>query len=78
MARTATDSLLVDHARRELALLGEDQFVIDGLCRVVQAFADMGHSERTDEEVLRDRLDTAETALRRIREALLTDEAATD
>lgn len=37
-------SNLVDHARRELTLVGEDQDVIDGLCRVVQAFADMGHS----------------------------------
>ncbi|MGY0062862.1 hypothetical protein ACWY4P_41055 [Streptomyces sp. LZ34] len=35
---------LVDHARRELRLVGEDRDVIDGLCRVVQAFADMGHS----------------------------------
>ncbi|MFI5687920.1 hypothetical protein [Streptomyces sp. NPDC051636] len=37
-------SNLVDHARRELTLIREDQDVIDGLCRVIQAFADMGHS----------------------------------
>ncbi|WP_445520417.1 hypothetical protein [Streptomyces sp. NEAU-174] len=37
-------SNLVAHARRELRLVGEDRDVIDGLCRVVQAFADMGHS----------------------------------
>jgi hypothetical protein len=37
-------SNLVAHARRELRLIGEDQFVIDGICNVVQAFADMGHS----------------------------------
>jgi hypothetical protein len=40
----ATESNLVLHARRELRLIGEDQDVIDGLSRVVQAFADMGHS----------------------------------
>ena len=37
-------SNLVTHARRELRILGEDQDVIDSLSRVVQAFADMGHS----------------------------------
>ncbi len=37
-------SNLVDHARRELALIGEDPETVKGLCRVVQAFADMGHS----------------------------------
>lgn len=37
-------SNLVDHARRELKILGEDQQTIDGLVRVVKAFADMGHS----------------------------------
>lgn len=37
-------SHLVEHARRELALIGEDQWITDGLCRVVAAFADMGHS----------------------------------
>jgi hypothetical protein len=39
-----TQSNLVTHARRELRIVGEDQDVIDGLSRVVQAFADMGHS----------------------------------
>jgi hypothetical protein len=35
---------LVAHARRELQLIGEEPDTIRGLCRVVQAFADMGHS----------------------------------
>lgn len=39
-----SESNLVAHARRELRIVGEDQDVIDGVCRVVQAFADMGHS----------------------------------
>jgi hypothetical protein len=38
------ESNLVAHARRELRLIGEDPDTITGLCRVVQAFADMGHS----------------------------------
>ena len=38
------ESRLVEHARRELRILGEDPATIRGLCRVVQAFADMGHS----------------------------------
>jgi len=38
------ESNLVAHARRELRLIGEDTHTITGLCRVVQAFADMGHS----------------------------------
>lgn len=37
-------SNLVDHARRELELLGEDEETINGMLKVVQAFADMGHS----------------------------------
>lgn len=37
-------SNLVNHARRELELLGEEPETIGGLLRVVQAFADMGHS----------------------------------
>jgi hypothetical protein len=37
-------SALVQHARRELELVGEDPETVEGLCRVVQAFADMGHS----------------------------------
>lgn len=37
-------SNLVDHARHELTLIGEDPDTIDGLLRCVQAFADMGHS----------------------------------
>lgn len=37
-------SNLVEHARRELELIGEDPDTIDGYLSVVQAFADMGHS----------------------------------
>lgn len=37
-------SNLVTHARRELVLIGEDPETIDGLLKVIQAFADMGHS----------------------------------
>ncbi|THA29226.1 hypothetical protein E6R18_25305 [Streptomyces sp. A1277] len=40
----ATESNLVAHARRELIILEEDRDTIRGLCKVVQAFADMGHS----------------------------------
>lgn len=42
--RPAEDSPLVAHARQELRLIGEDDFVITGLCKVIRAFADMGHS----------------------------------
>lgn len=42
--RPSEDSPLVAHARRELRLIGEDDFVITGLCKVIRAFADMGHS----------------------------------
>lgn len=38
------ESNLVAHARRELRIIGEDTDTTRGLCRVVQAFADMGHS----------------------------------
>lgn len=38
------DSPLVHHARRELRIIGEDPATIRGLAKVVQAFADMGHS----------------------------------
>lgn len=39
-----TESNLVAHARRELRIIGEDRDTIRGLSRVIQAFADMGHS----------------------------------
>jgi hypothetical protein len=42
--RPREESNLVAHARRELRIVGEDQDFINGVCRVVQAFADMGHS----------------------------------
>lgn len=38
------DSSLVDHARRELELINEEPSVIAGYLKIVQAFADMGHS----------------------------------
>lgn len=37
-------SNLVEHARRELEAVGEDPQTIEGLLKVIQAFADMGHS----------------------------------
>lgn len=37
-------SNLVKHARRELELIGEDPEFIKGYLKVIQAFADMGHS----------------------------------
>lgn len=37
-------STLVEHAKRELEILGEDPETIDGYLKVIQAFADMGHS----------------------------------
>lgn len=37
-------SNLVEHARRELRLSGEDDDVAEGIVHVVQAFADCGHS----------------------------------
>lgn len=35
---------LVDHAKRELALLETDPWMVEGLVKVVEAFAEMGHS----------------------------------
>ncbi len=35
---------LVDHARHELALIGEDQDTADGIVKVIQAFADCDHA----------------------------------
>ena len=37
-------SNLVDHARRELELIGEEPETVAGYLNVIQAFADMGHS----------------------------------
>jgi hypothetical protein len=37
-------SNLVNHARHELELVGEDETTIEGYLRVIQAFADMNHS----------------------------------
>jgi len=38
------ESNLVEHAKRELALLGEEPEVVDSYLKIVQVFADMGHS----------------------------------
>lgn len=35
---------LVEHARRELELLGEERDTIDWYCRVIEEFASYGHS----------------------------------
>lgn len=37
-------SNLVEHARRELEILGEEPETVKGYLNVIQAFADMGHS----------------------------------
>lgn len=42
--RELSDSNLVRHAKRELELLGEDSDFIAGYLKMIQAFADMGHS----------------------------------
>lgn len=44
-------SNLVDHARRELALLGEDPWVTDGVVKVVSAFVEMSHTGSSAEAV---------------------------
>jgi hypothetical protein len=48
---TTTDSNLVKHARRELALFGEDEWVTEGVVKIVSAFAEMGHSGSSAEAV---------------------------
>lgn len=45
-------SNLVDHARIELELVGEDEATIDGLISVIQVFADMGHSGTSAEAAI--------------------------
>lgn len=37
-------SNLVEHARRELSIVGEEPEFVEGYLKVIQAFADMGHS----------------------------------
>lgn len=37
-------SNLIEHARRELKLVGEEAGTIEGYINVIRAFADMGHS----------------------------------
>lgn len=51
MATTSTDSPLIDHARRELALIGEDEWVTKGIVKIVSVFAEMGHSGSSAEAV---------------------------
>lgn len=43
-AERKTMSNLIEHARRELEILGEEKSTIEGYLKVVKAFADMGHS----------------------------------
>lgn len=38
------DSNLVKHAKRELELLGEEEWVVNGYLRMIKIFAQMGHS----------------------------------
>lgn len=40
----ADESNLIAHARRELEIIGEEPATIEGYLKVIQAFADMGHS----------------------------------
>ena len=42
--RPRTGSNLVTHAQRELDIIGEDEETTQGYLRIIQAFADMGHS----------------------------------
>jgi hypothetical protein len=44
LRRRRPDGNLVAHAKRELALIGEDQDVIDWYVTVIRAFASYGHS----------------------------------
>lgn len=37
-------SNLVDHARREMEIIGEDEWTKNGILKCIRAFADMGHS----------------------------------
>jgi hypothetical protein len=38
------ESNLVKHARRELSIIGEEEDTIEGVCKIMQAFSDMGTS----------------------------------
>lgn len=38
------ESNLVAHAKRELKLLGEDEYFVNEYLKMIQIFADMGHS----------------------------------
>ena len=39
-----SESSLMIHARRELELLGEEPEIVEGYLKMIQIFADMGHS----------------------------------
>ena len=41
---TPRESNLMIHARRELELLGEEPEIVEGYLKMIQIFADMGHS----------------------------------
>ena len=41
---TPSESNLMIHARRELELLGEEPEIVEGYLKMIQIFADMGHS----------------------------------
>lgn len=43
-AESESESNLMVHARRELQILGEDPEVVEGYLKMIQIFADMGHS----------------------------------
>lgn len=65
-------SNLVEHARYELELLGEEPETIEGYLKVVQAFADMGHSGASAEVAI----PTLERLLRFMNLTPLTDDPA--
>lgn len=41
---TESDSNLIAHAKRELEMIGEEPAFIEGYLKMIQIFADMGHS----------------------------------
>lgn len=45
-------SNLVDHARRELEIIGEDSETVEGVLKVIEAFAEMDHSGGSAEVVI--------------------------
>lgn len=39
-----SDSNLLKHAQQELAMIGEEEFTVDGYLKMIQIFSEMGHS----------------------------------